>query len=176
MKLLLSIVLFSIPLLAQDQAETARIAAGCGPNESQFGVKTDKHQHPSGKLEAGKALVYVFSDTADDNVPIHLGGLVTRVGLDGSWVGANNMKSYFFFSADPGDHRLCTRQQSKLEERTQHSAAVSLTVEAGKTYYYRTKTPDDPMPHEVVELVAVDPAQAQLLIASSAYSTSQKKK
>jgi hypothetical protein len=180
MKRLLVIVLLSLslslPLLAQDEEAAARKAAGCGPNEVGFDVKTDKHQHPIGKAEPGKSLVYVFGDTAMDNIPVHVGGLTTRVGLDGTWVGANNFKSYFFFSADPGDHRLCTSQQSKIKSRTRTAAATSLTVEAGKVYYFRTRTPVDPMPRETVELVPVDAAEAQLLIATSAYSTSRPKK
>jgi Protein of unknown function (DUF2846) len=176
MKSFLVILLFSLPVFAQDQATAARMAAGCGPNEIQFDVKTDKHQHPTSKPEPGKALVYVFADTVWDNATLRVGGLTTRVGLDGAWVGANNFKSYFFFAADPGDHRLCTSQQSKIESRTKTSAAVSLTTEAGKIYYFRTRTPEHPVQHETVELVSVDPAQAQLLIAASSFSTFHQKK
>jgi hypothetical protein len=176
MKRLLLIVILSLPLLAQDQEATARRAAGCGPNEGGFDVKTDKHQHPTGTVQADKALVYVFADTAIDNVSFHVGGLTTRVGLDGAWIGANNFRSYFFFSVDPGDHRICTSQQSKIESRTKTSAATSLTAEAGKVYYFRTKTPEHPLRYETVELVLVDPAQAQLLIATSAHSTFRLKK
>jgi hypothetical protein len=175
-KRFLVILLFSLPVFAQDQAAAARKAAGCGPNEVQFDVRTDKHQHPAGTPEAGKALVYVFADTALDNVSLHVGGLTTRVGLDGAWVGANNYKSYFFFAADPGDHRLCTSQQSKIESRTKTSAAASLTTEAGKVYYFRTRTPEHPVQNETVELIPVDPAQAQLLIANSSFSTFHQKK
>ncbi len=85
------------------------MAAGCGPNEIQFDVKTDKHQHPAGTPEPGKT-------------------------------------------------------------------AVSLTTEAGKIYYLRTRTPEHPVQNETVELVPVDPAQAQLLIAASSFSTFHQKK
>jgi uncharacterized protein DUF2846 len=174
------VVLFATLLLAQgvvaeDQEAAARVAAGCGPNEIQFDVKTDKKQHPMGEVNAGKALVYVFSDTVFDNVKLHVGGLTTRIGIDGAWVGANDLKSYFFFSVEPGDHRLCTSQQSKLKSRTRTSSAASLTAEAGQVYYYRTRTPEHPVSEETVELVEVDPAEAELLIASSAYSTSHPK-
>jgi Protein of unknown function (DUF2846) len=176
MKSLLTVLLLTVAAFAQDQAAAARMAAGCGPNEAQFEVKKDKHQHPTGKIEPGKALVYVFNDTITDNITVHVGGFTTRVGLDGSWVGANDYKSYFFFAADPGEHRLCTSQQSRLESRTKTSAALTFTAEAGKVYYFRTKTPEHPVPYETVELAAVDPAQAQLLIANSSYSMPHPKK
>jgi len=177
MKNLVLLLLFTSLATAEDQAAAARVAAGCGSDAGQFDVQTDKKKHPTAQPEPGKALVYLFGDTELDNVELHVGGLVTRVGVDGEWVGANNFKSYFFFAVDPGEHRLCTSQQSRRESvRSRSSAALSFTAEAGKVYYFRTKTPERPLQHETVELRLVDPAQAQLLIASSAYSTFQKKK
>jgi hypothetical protein len=176
LKIMLGVLLLASPVFAQDEAETARVAAGCGPNEIKFDVKTDKKQHPTGQPEEGKALVYVFGNEDEDNGGIHIGGLTTRIGLDGTWVGANNFKSYIFFPVDPGDHRLCTSWQSMLKGRAKKSAAKSFTAEAGKVYYFRTKTPDRPQPGELVKLVPVDTAEAQLLIASSAFSTFQAKK
>jgi len=164
-------------VFAQDDAAKARMAAGCGPNEMKFDVKTDKKRHPMGELDSGKALVYVFGDEDVDNSnSLKIGGLTTRVGLDGSWVGANNYKSYFFFPVDPGEHRLCTSWQSVLKGRTEKTSAASFTAEAGKVYYFRTRTPANPQPKSLVKLVPVDPAEAQLLIAASAYSTFQLKK
>jgi Protein of unknown function (DUF2846) len=179
-EIVIAVLFLAGQLLAQntapDQAAQARMAAGCGPNEIHFDVKTDKHQHPAGQPEAGKALVYIFNDTDKDNLP-HIGGLTTRVGLDGAWVGANDGKSYFFFQVNPGDHRLCTSWQSVLKSRTQVSSATSLTADAGKIFYFRTKTPDHPGPGRTqqIELVSVDPAAAQILIAASAFSTSHPK-
>src|SRR5450755_4292503 len=161
------IFIFSVSLaFSRDQEAAARIAAGCGPNQAQFEVKTNKKQHPTGQPEAGKALVYIFADEDEDNAGFRIGGLTSRVGLDGGWVGANDWKSYFFFPVDAGEHRLCTSQQSVLKSRTKKSAAASFTAEAGTVYYFRTKTPQSHLP-QIVELVPVDPAEAQLLIASS---------
>jgi hypothetical protein len=177
LKATLIVLLLASPVFAQDEAETARMAAGCGPNEIKFNVKTDKKRHPTGQPAEGKALVYVFGDENEDNGGFHIGGLTTRIGLDGTWVGANDFKSYFFFSVDPGDdHRLCTSWQSIIKGRTQKSAATSFTAAVGKVYYFRTKTPDRPQPGELVRLAPVDPAEAQLLIASSAFSISHIRK
>ena len=180
MKVLLGVVLFAAPLLAQDQVEAARMAAGCGANETQYTVKTDKKQHPTAQPEPGKALVYVFSDESIDNATLHIGGVTTRWGVDGAWVGANDRKSYFYFSADPGEHRLCTSRQSRFKSLTKISAASTFTAEAGKVYYFRTMTPHIPQdkPHgaeDSVTLIELDPAEAQLLIANSAFSVSHPK-
>jgi hypothetical protein len=176
MKTILVVLLFAASVLAQDQAPTARPAAGCGPNEIKFDVKTDQRQHPIGQPESGKALVYVFADENTDNAGIRIGGLTTRIGLDGAWVGANKGKSYFFFSVDPGDHRLCTNWQSGVSSRSKLGSAA-ITEEAGKIYYFRTS-------HYFIEgqrqpgmkLEPLDLAEAQLLIAFCSLSIFQTKK
>jgi len=52
-KLILVIFLVASPAFAQDQAATARTAAGCGPSQVMFDVKTDDTKHPvdSPKME-----------------------------------------------------------------------------------------------------------------------------
>ena len=107
MKAILIVLLFASPVLAQDDAAAARSAAGCGPAEVNFDVKTDKKQHPAPKPEQGKALVYVFLDVKQQASTINIGSVTTRVGLDGAWIGANHGRSYLFFPVGPGDHRVC---------------------------------------------------------------------
>ena len=170
-------LLFASPAFAQDSAANALVSAGCGPNEVHFDVKTDKKQHPTAQPDTGKALVYVIGDTWYDHA-IHIGTPPTRFGVDGTWVGANGYKSYFFFPVEPGDHRLCTNVQSKFERLVRSStAATSFTAEAGKTYYFRTRTSEKEVSNLVeLKLVPVDPAEAQVLIAAAAFSTFHLKK
>ena len=181
LKLILVIVFLASPVFspvfAQDQTATSLQAAGCGPDATQFDVKIDKKSHLTAKPADGKALVYVFADQEADNMKLVVGPVITRIGADGNWVGALKLKSYFYVPVDPGDHRLCASVQSKLESRTiKYSAATTFTAEAGKTYYFRTKTPYRPQPQDYVQLVRVDAADAQLRIVSAALSTSQAKK
>jgi Protein of unknown function (DUF2846) len=128
-----AIFLGVLRVLAQDDAATARTAAGCGPSGAMFNVQTTDLKHPVGQIEDGKALVYFFVDFV--TAP------TMRVGVDGNWVGANNGKSYFFFPVDPREHNVCTEWQSgtfkKSSERV--GEAMRLTTEAGKTYYLRLK-------------------------------------
>ena len=175
-RLLLGVALFASPVFSQNSAQNsgadALTAAGCGANDVHFNVKTDKKQHPTAQPEAGKALVYVIGDSSLDHVALHVGTPPTRFGVDGTWVGANGYRSYFFFPVDPGEHRLCTNMQSKLQRQVKSTtAAMSFTAEAGKSYYFKTRTPVAPVAGEEIKLVPVDPAEAQVLLAAAAFST-----
>ena len=68
---------------------------------------------------------------------MQIGDVTTRVGLDGTWVGANHGRSYVSFAVEPGQHRVCTDWQSSFKAVQKLSGAADLTAEAGKTYYYR---------------------------------------
>jgi hypothetical protein len=177
LKLILLTAFLTTPVFAQDQTATSLLAAGCGPDEAKFDVKIDKKLHPTAQPAEGKALMYVFADQEADNAKLVVGPVITRIGADGNWVGALKLKSYFYVPMEPGDHRLCASVQSKLESRTiKYAAATTFTAEAGKTYYFRTKTPYRPQPGDYVQLVPVDAADAQLRIASAALSISDSKK
>lgn len=159
--------------------------AGRGPDQAKFEVQRQAHSHPTGTPESGKALVYVFGDSELDNTAIHIGGLITRVGVDGVWVGAYEYKSYTYFSVNPGEHQMCTSQQAALKSRRDNNAsAITFTAEEGKEYYFRTQPTPTSLARSStsrvlngeVELAAVDPAQAHLMVPKWAYSTSQPKK
>jgi hypothetical protein len=164
MKSLLAVLLFVAPAFAQapapaqDQVETALIAAGCGPSQVMFDLTVDKNQHPLAQLQAGKALVYVINSV----------GLPMKIGLDGSWVGANRGVSYFSFPVDPGDHHLCMSEQGDHKQ----GSAASFTAAAGQAYYFRSTFKES----TGWELKVIDPARGLFLIASSAHSTSHPKK
>ena len=170
-------LLIASSAVAQDSPATALETDGCGANEVHFEVKTDKKQHPTAQPDAGKALVYVIGASWSDYVTVHIGTPPTRFGVDGAWVGANGYRSYFFFPVEPGDHRLCTNVQARLKGQVKTStAAISFTAEAGKTYYFRTKTPEGAETTGEVKLLPVDPAEAQVLLAATSFSTFHLKK
>lgn len=163
--LCLAIFLRALPVLAQDDAAKARTAAGCGLSGEMFNVQTTDLKHPVGQPEQGKALVYFFVDFV--TAP------TMRVGVDGTWVGANNGKSYFFFQVDPGEHNICTEWQSgtfkKSSERI--GEAMNLMAEAGQTYYIRLN-----FSYQRMSLELSDPAEGYFLMGSSLFATSQPKK
>jgi hypothetical protein len=101
-----------------------------------------------------------------------------RVGLDGAWVGANQGKSYFYFSVDAGEHQLCTNWQSGVFKKTamRIGSAITLTAGAGKVYYFRTQVYERSEQDHNVKLEPVENAEAQFLISSSSFSNFHPKK
>ncbi len=105
----------SPPSPKEDSAAAARAAAGCGPSDVEFDVKTDPRQHPVSQPEPGKALVYFLQVETQDGGPISKGWVTRRTGIEGNWVGANHGRSYFFLSVDPGQHSACADWQSRIK-------------------------------------------------------------
>jgi len=160
--------------LAQNTSTFPAAAPGCGTTDIKFDVKTDKSQHPAVQPEPGKAVVYfVEDDTQFQSRPVPL----TRIGLDGTWVGANKGNSYFYLVVDPGEHHLCANWQSFVGFGANHqSAAAHFTAEAGQSYYFTVK---NTWYREVMimkmEMEPLDSDQGQLLASRFAFSTSHAK-
>jgi len=177
---ILSILLFTSPVFAQDSAAVAKAAAACGPADVQLDVSTDKNKHPAATPDGGKALVYVVEVYEKLVDTINIGSPTTKVGLDGAWVGANKGNSYFFFFVDPGEHHLCANWQSHLRRVSKLVSLAGFKAEAGKAYYFRARI--IPQSSAVggqvasLELEPVNSDDGQLLVASSSFSTSHPRK
>ena len=177
MKSFIAIVMLAFPVMAQDPGAVA--AAGCGPNEVKFDVKTIK-SHPIALPESGKALVYFIEEVQQQIMCIGGCPSTVKLGLDGTWVGANKGDSYFFLTVEPGDHHLCAGWQVQKNWTSRRLAATILTAEAGKTYVFLVKLYygfDDPQRREgFVKLESVDNAEGQALIATRKFSVFRAKK
>jgi hypothetical protein len=171
MKTVLAVLLLASVAFSQDQAAGA--ATGCGPSGTKFDVQIDKKQHLTLPAEADKAIIYIFQDAKRDSNVRNIGSTTTRVGLDGTWVGANHGKSYFFVLVNPGDHHLCVAEQAMLKTSSKIGTGLSLTAEAGKVYYFRTEVQEKSEAGRGVQLEAIDSAEGQLLIANSSLSISE---
>jgi len=149
-------------------------AGGCGPAAVHFEVKTEKHHLPV-QPENGKALVYFLQDdTQFQSRPRP----TTRIGIDGTWVGATKSNSYFYVSVDPGEHDLCSSWQSFVGFNTGHTAAaVDFKAEAGRTYYFlvRNAWVRELQKPAGIELEPVNDAEGQLLTSKFSFSTSHPK-
>ena len=165
-----AVLLSASTAFAQDQAAAARTAAGCGPSQTQFDVKLDDTLHLLAQPEEGKAIVYVFEDDFT--------GPTMRIGVDGSWTGATNSKSFLYFSVAPGEHSVCTEWQSNVFKKTSErvGGAITLHVEAGKIYYLRMTFEEVTKAFGRIKLSLTDNAEGQFLLSSSALSNSHPKK
>jgi hypothetical protein len=169
-------LLAAAPVFGQNQTADLRTAAGCGPAKMEFDVKTDKKQHAVTQPDPGKALVYVVEEEKSDPHSMQIGHLTVRVGLDGTWVGANHGDSYLSFQVEPADHRVCSDVQSIFASKGL-SGAADLTAESGRTYYYRVEVwvGDHDHPPQFW-LKPVDESEGLLLISNLALSTWKVKK
>jgi hypothetical protein len=183
MKAFLVVLLFAAVALAQDPSAITSAESACGSREIKFDAKLAANQHPTPQPEPGKALVYVIEDlgqcsgcsAGSNSFFTQVDHALTRVGMDGSWAGANHGSSYIFFAADPGEHHLCINWQSRLEIRSRAFAMANFRAEEGKTYYFRERVfpgHDD----YSFDLDPLNDDQGKYLIAISAFSASHPKK
>lgn len=173
---ILFVILFVIQFAASAFAQDLSVAAAesaCGPVNTHFVVKTDLTSHTLQQPDAGKALVYVIEEQKFETAL----DVTARVGLDGSWVGANRGNSYLVFSVDPGEHHLCTDWTSVwIIPEGRLVSLAPLTAEAGKTYYFRVRTSGAKSEKPAIDLDRVNSDEGKLLVASSALSVSHPKK
>jgi hypothetical protein len=100
--------------------------------------------------------------------------VTTKIGLDGTWVGADQHNSYFSISVEPGEHHVCANRQSHFAMANQMVALAHFTAEAGKVYYFRTRTFGD-QDQALLDLDPIDSDQAKYLIALYPLSVSRLK-
>jgi hypothetical protein len=162
-------MLITVPAFAQDQSQV--VTAACGPKTVAFTVKQDEAQHSPMRPEPGKALIYFVQETGAGNC---LGPCVTRIGLDGAWVGAFKHNSYFAVSVDPGEHYACINLQSSTP-LGKLMAFAHVTAEAGEVYDFGTQAFGKASTTRL-EIYPIDSDQAKYLIASIPLSVSQPKK
>jgi hypothetical protein len=176
MKSALVLMLLTLSAFAQQEPLPAA-AAACGPGKTKFEVKLDESQHTLAEPEAGKAIVYFVQDVG----PVNCLGpcFQTKIGLDGTWVGAVQHNSYFSVSVEPGEHHVCASPQSHFVSSTTSEKYASIrlalahfTAEAGKAYYFRTRFFGN---EALFDLDAIDGDQAKYLIASYPLSVSHPK-
>ena len=183
MKAALVVILFAVSAFAQDQSAIAAAEAACGAKDVKFDAKQDATQHPTPQPKPGKALVYVIEDlgqcsgcTARSNAFFtNVDEALTRVGIDGTWVGANPVISYFYFADDPGEHHLCINWLSRLEIRSRAFAMANFTAQEGKVYYFRERLSPGESDYSF-DLESVNSDEGKYLVAASAFSASHPRK
>jgi len=182
MKAALIVLLFAASAFAQDQSAILAAESACGAKEVKFDAKQATTQHPAPQPEPGKALIYVVEDLGQcsectpHSIFTSVDQALTKVGVDGAWVGANRGSSYLFFAADPGEHHLCINWQSRLEARSRAFAMLNFTAEEGKIYYFRARVFPGQDGDYSFDLDPVNSDQGKYLVAVSASSVSHPKR
>jgi hypothetical protein len=161
MRIALIMMFLAASAFAQDQSAVAK--AACGPNDTDFEVKLDKSKHALTQPEPGKARVYFIQDLGRISCIGACGK--TKIGMDGTWVGAIRHNSYFSVSVEPGEHHMCANPGPVV-------ALLHFNAEAGKVYYFRTR--DFATATQILFYFdPIDSDQGQYLIASYPLSVSR---
>jgi hypothetical protein len=166
MKVAVIALFFAASVFAQGPSVVA--TAACGPNEAGFNVKLEKSQHTLMQPEPGKARVYFIQEKGVD-FPV----LMTKIGLDGAWVGADKNSSYFSVSVEPGEHHVCASVQSHLGHPV---GLLHFTAEAGSVYYFNARVIYQSSAAAYLFFGAVDSDQGKYQIASYPLSVSTPRK
>jgi len=161
MKVLFALLVCAVSVPASAQSADALYRQACGPKDAQFTVQQAKGQPPTAP-EPGKALVY-FIQIEDSPI------FITRVGLDGAWVGVIHHDSYIFASVAPGEHHACVASQDRKRPGAE---LAHFTAEAGRTYYYLVRGITGSVTYTLLFDVA-DRDEALYLIASDPMSVAQ---
>jgi len=164
--------IFAASLLAQAQSSAPVQQSACGPSNIQFNVDLDKKQHTAASPDPQQSRVYFIQDLGTVN-PFGVGAAqITKVGIDGEWVGANQNNSWFSVSISPGVHHVCATAQSRLFAHVVELAHFK--AEAGQEYYFRVR--NFMWDTRRLEFGSLDKDQALYLIASYPLSISNSTK
>jgi hypothetical protein len=173
MKNLLLVVL-AVSAYGADLTPAPPANSACGPTQAKFNVKAVDGQPLAPQPESGKALIYVVEQY--DRPSNELGKPTVRVGLDGTWTGANRGASYLFFSVPAGEHHFCADWQAPPSWIGPKVSLTSLTAEPGQTYYLRARVIEHNLSTWTLDLERVNPDEGRWLVQSSPLSDYQLKK
>lgn len=135
MKSKFAVSLFCLSSLATVNAWA--LPDSCGKDDAQFKVAMGTSQPLLPSIEAGKAqIVFLETEHTDGLV---LSGVMTRLGIDGAWIGATKGNSYLVYSVSAGQHHLCANWPADFAYEWQRTSVAPLNAEAGKIYYFRIK-------------------------------------
>lgn len=166
-----AILFLTFSISASAQTADAIYKRACGPKEASFDVKQIKSQPPAAP-EPGKALVYFIQKEYGAK------RFITRVGLDGAWVGVIKGDSYVALSVAPGEHRACVNLQNRGIPR-ENDEFLQIRAEAGKVYYYLVRSINTATGAgagaDILEPGPADRDEALFLIASDSQSVATPK-
>ena len=176
MKLFAVLLTLSMPLttVATGQQNNASVPAACGDNSVKFAMQQGQKSAILTPAQ-DNALVYVIAQGAYVDNPSRC-GVITRVGLDGRWIGANCEHSYLTFTVEPGEHHLCSNWQTKVFYHPQPASLIGFNAKAGSVYFFRAAIYGGAQAPLLIDLQPLNPDEAQFLLSTSSSSNSSIKR
>jgi hypothetical protein len=112
-------------------AQAVPLPAACGSDSVKYKVSTSKAA-PDLTPPAGQALlVYIQKEDGD-----FVGSALSRLGIDGAWVGAVKGQSFLTVPVAPGNHSICASRQSSAAADKENLSTATLNAKAGEVYYF----------------------------------------
>ena len=139
----------------------------CGPDSASFSVRMAPSEPSLAIPPSSGARVVLF---AEDVNGLQGCWLLSRIGVDGRWIGAVCMQSYVSAEIEPGPHRLCADLQQR--RGLQHTALYSFIAESDKVYYFRTEILGGQFN---VHLTALNDAEGRLLLSTRSQSVASQR-
>lgn len=131
MKSTLSTVFLFVLLITVGQGRAANLPSACGDDKLKLDVSLQDGQPSTPTASPDKAtLIFV------QRMGTCIGCSTTRIGLDGSWVGADRGNSYFAVLVAPGEHHVCASWSAPLARMENKIGLTELQAEAGQMYYF----------------------------------------
>jgi len=124
----------AISFISAAQSWASSPLDSCGAKDVSFQINKQKGDAAKPFSSPDKAkLVFVQRNERC------IGCSVTRVGIDGAWIGANKGDSYFAVTIEPGEHHVCANWGAPLARTEAKVELTDLQAEAGKVYYFETE-------------------------------------
>jgi hypothetical protein len=116
-----------------NQLRATTLPEACGDEKIKVDVAVQK---PSSAPPAANATTatLVFVQRLGESC---IGCSVTRVGLDGAWIGANKGASFFSVTAAPGEHHVCAFWEAPGARTENKVELTELEALAGQIYYFQ---------------------------------------
>jgi hypothetical protein len=120
-----------VPMAQARDKNKIPLPDACGDQNAKFDVKLQNNPSAALTPDPGKALLVFVGLTQHFKE-------VLRLGVDGTWVGADYGNSYFSVAVTPGEHSLCGAFQLSGDKARSVSGMTTFTAEAGKVYYWES--------------------------------------
>lgn len=159
------------PAWGQNLWTVPGVVQACGPAKMKFNVEAYNSSptlHPPCSEEARVFIV--------QNVPKDVAGwTVTRIGIDGRWVGANLNRSHFSVLLKPGVHHFCVSGQWSRFFGPNSIALLRMMLQGGDTYYVQVRFWESSVRENTLVIGPVNPDEGEFLVDTSKYSISHRK-
>jgi hypothetical protein len=124
--------LFCVPFVLICELRATTLPDACGDDKIKVDVAVQKPLTAPPAANATTATL-VFVQRLGESC---IGCSVSRVGLDGTWIGANKGASFFSVTTAPGDHHVCALWEAPLAKVENRIGLTDFEALAGQIYYF----------------------------------------